>query len=86
MLGVNQNARIDFVLQVGSVKEVVEVTADTPLVDTMDVQLAETVDQQRIENLPLETGRMLDCGFRKRRSSHGNLHLIPRFSFGSGGS
>ena len=52
-LDVNQNARVDFVLQVGSVREVVEVKADTPMVDTMDVQLGETVDQQRIENLPL---------------------------------
>ncbi len=52
-LDVNQNTRADFVLQVGSVREVIEVKADTPMVDTMDVQLGETVDQKRIENLPL---------------------------------
>ena len=52
-LDVNQNARVDFTLQVGTLREVVEVNSDTPMVDTMDVQLGETVDQKRIENLPL---------------------------------
>ncbi len=59
-LDVNQNARVDFVLQVGSQKEVVEVKADSPLVDTMDVQIGETVDQQRIENLPLNGRNVYD--------------------------
>src|SRR4051812_7141002 len=59
-LDVNQNARVDFSLQVGSMKEVVEVTADSPLVDTMDVQIGETVDQQRIENLPLAGRNVYD--------------------------
>jgi hypothetical protein len=59
-LDVNQNARVDFVLQVGSVKEAVEVKADAPLVDTMDVQLGETVDQERIENLPLNGRNVYD--------------------------
>jgi hypothetical protein len=60
MLDVNQNARIDFALQVGSVKEVIEVTADAPMVDTMDVQIGETVDQDRIENLPLNGRNVYD--------------------------
>ena len=59
-LDVNQNARADFVLQVGSVRDVVEVKADSPLVDTMDVQLGETVDQERIENLPLNGRNVYD--------------------------
>jgi hypothetical protein len=59
-LDVNQNARVDFVLQVGSVREVVEIKADTPMVDTMDVQLGDTVDQQRIENLPLNGRNVYD--------------------------
>ena len=59
-LDVNQNARADFALQVGSVREVVEVNADAPLVDTMDVQLGETVDQKRIENLPLNGRNVYD--------------------------
>ena len=60
VLDVNQNARADITLQVGSVQEVVEVKADTPMVDTMDVQLGETVDQQRIENLPLNGRNVYD--------------------------
>jgi hypothetical protein len=57
---VNQNARIDFVLQVGSAREVVEVKADVPLVDTMGVQLGETVDRQRVESLPLSGRNVYD--------------------------
>ena len=52
-LDVNQNGRVDLVLQVGSVREVVEVKADAPLVDTMDTQIGDTVDEERIDNLPL---------------------------------
>jgi hypothetical protein len=59
-INVNQNARIDFVLQVGSVKETVEVTADAALVDTMDVQLGETVDRDRIVDLPLNGRNVYD--------------------------
>ncbi len=43
-LDVNQNARVDFTLQVGQATEVVQVTSDAPLVDTRDVQLGGTVD------------------------------------------
>ena len=34
--------------------------ADAPLVDTVDVQLGETVDQERIENLPLNGRNVYD--------------------------
>ena len=59
-LNVNQNARVDFILQIGSVKDVVEVKGDAPLVDTMSVQVGETVDQDRIENLPLNGRNVYD--------------------------
>ena len=59
-LNVNQNARVDFILQIGSVKDVVEVKGNAPLVDTMDVQVGETVDQDRIENLPLNGRNVYD--------------------------
>src|SRR6185312_2831436 len=36
LINVNQNARVDFVLQLGSVQETVEVKGDAPLVDTVD--------------------------------------------------
>jgi hypothetical protein len=57
---VNQNARVDFVLQVGSVREVVEVKADGPMVDTTGVQIGESVDQERIDNLPLAGRNVYD--------------------------
>jgi hypothetical protein len=59
-LDVNQNARADFVLQVGSMKEVVEVKSDVPMVDTMDVQIGDTVDKDRIEDLPLNGRNVYD--------------------------
>lgn len=59
-LDVNQNARLDFTLQVGSVNEVVEVKADAPLVDTRDVQLGATVDSTRIQELPLNGRNIYD--------------------------
>ena len=49
VLDVNQNARIDLTLEVGSVSEVVEVSSDTPLVDTREVQLGSTIDAKRIQ-------------------------------------
>ncbi len=59
-LDVNQNARADFTLQLGSSQEIVEVKSDAPLVDTMDVQVGQTVDQQRIQNLPLNGRNVYD--------------------------
>ena len=59
-LDVNQNARVDFSLHVGAVKDVVEVTGDAPMVDTHDVQLGETVDRKRIEDLPLNGRNVYD--------------------------
>lgn len=57
---VNQNARVDFTLQVGQATEVVQVTSDAPLVDTRDVQLGGTVDRQRVQDLPLNGRNVYD--------------------------
>ncbi|MEO7145663.1 MAG: TonB-dependent receptor, partial [Bryobacteraceae bacterium] len=59
-LDVNQNARVDFHLQVGQVNEVVEVRGDTTLVDTRDVQLGGTVDSRRVQELPLDGRNVYD--------------------------
>lgn len=48
----NQNVHVVFALSVGAATESIEVTADVTLVDTRGSSLAETVDQERIENLP----------------------------------
>ena len=52
-LEVDQVARIDFSLQVGTLAEVVEVTANASRVDTQTSTLKEVVDERRIRELPL---------------------------------
>ncbi|HZQ55201.1 MAG TPA: TonB-dependent receptor [Bryobacteraceae bacterium] len=59
-LDVNQNARVDFTLQIGQATQVVQVTSDAPLVDTRDVQLGGTVDTQRVQDLPLNGRNVYD--------------------------
>ena len=53
VLEVNRNARVDAVLQVGSVNETVEVTADAALVETANPALGQTVTNKDIDTLPL---------------------------------
>jgi len=48
----NQNVHVMFALPVGEASESVEVTAEVTLVDTRGSTLAETIEQDRIENLP----------------------------------
>lgn len=52
-LDANQDARVTFLMQPGSESQTVTVTATTTLVDTRESQVAQTVDQRRIEDLPL---------------------------------
>jgi hypothetical protein len=53
-LTVGQRADLDVALEVGQVSEVVTITgANTELVETAKTAVATTVDQQRIENLPI---------------------------------
>jgi hypothetical protein len=59
-LDANQNARVDFALQVGQVSETVDVTGDAALVDTRDVQLGQTVDTRRVQDLPLDGRNVYD--------------------------
>jgi hypothetical protein len=53
VIEVNQHARIDLTLQVGEVKESVEVSANTNNVDTYTASINETVDSHRVADLPL---------------------------------
>src|ERR1700680_1981638 len=52
-LQVQQAARIDFQLNVGSVAETVEVTGGTPLLNSENASLGTVIDGQRIVDLPL---------------------------------
>ena len=54
-LNVNDVARVDFALDVGSVQEMVEVLGQASLVDSSTSALGKLVDNRRIAELPLNT-------------------------------
>lgn len=52
-LAVNQNLRVDLVMRLGAVSEVVEVTGSAAIVDTVSASLSSLVDDRRVVDLPL---------------------------------
>ena len=54
-LTINDVARVDFTLEVGTVQEVVEVAANASLVDASTSSIGKLVDNRRIAELPLNT-------------------------------
>src|ERR1019366_313367 len=53
VLQVNQNARVDASLQLGSTTQTVEVTGQPPQVDTASSALGEVISHQQVSELPL---------------------------------
>ncbi len=53
----NTSPRVDLILQPGSVSESIEVTAETPLLQTDRADTGRTIDRAVIASLPLGTGR-----------------------------
>src|SRR5689334_20674015 len=53
ILSVNENARVDVSLEVGTLAESVNVTGDAVMVDTANAALKEVVDPMRMRQLPL---------------------------------
>lgn len=53
VLNVNQNAKLDVNLQVGTMEQVVEVTGDVSQVDTLSATLGSVETESRIRDLPL---------------------------------
>jgi outer membrane receptor protein involved in Fe transport len=53
LLEVNQRARVDITLELGAVNETITVTAEVPRIDTETAALGAIVEQERIEQLPL---------------------------------
>jgi hypothetical protein len=53
ILQVGNNVQLNVTLQLGSMSEHVEVTADAAMVETRDTSISQVIDQQRIEELPL---------------------------------
>ncbi len=54
-LQMNQVARLDFQLQIGSLSQTVEVTAAEPLLQTQGTELGQNIDARTNEDLPLAT-------------------------------
>lgn len=52
-LDASQSVHVNFALRIGSTDQNINVEASTTLVDTRESQIGETIDQRRIEELPL---------------------------------
>ncbi len=59
-LSVQQNLRLDFTLQVGSVTQIANVTGEPPLLETETASLGDVVAAQQVEQLPLNGRRYTD--------------------------
>jgi hypothetical protein len=55
-LEVNANPKVDLVLEVGATTQVVEVTAEAPLLQSQQTSLGQTVGQRLIDQLPTQSG------------------------------
>lgn len=60
VLNVQETMRVDFSLQVGSVSETMEVSGETPLLETESASLGDVVTSQQVELLPLNGRRYTD--------------------------
>lgn len=60
VLRVQENLRLDFSLQVGSVNQTVEVSGAPPLLETETASLGNVVSSQQVEELPLNGRRYTD--------------------------
>ena len=56
-LGINEKADLNVALTVSSSSEIVDVTADAPLVNTTNAEVSTTFDTKRVADLPLSTNR-----------------------------
>ena len=72
----NLAARTDVVLTVGSISDAVTVSADTPAISTDDAVLGETISTKQVENLPMNTRRVLELA-----TTASNIILGPKTSY-----
>jgi hypothetical protein len=70
-LQVGQRAEVNFLLQVGAVGESLQVTAEAPLVNTEDATLGQVVDNQRVQELPVN-GRSAFALIELAPNAHSN--------------
>jgi Carboxypeptidase regulatory-like domain/TonB dependent receptor len=87
-LDVNQNARVDVSLQVGDVKELVTVSSNAAAVDTESSTVGATVDNIRLQNLPLNGRNVLSLAQLLPGVGGGGPNVAPLatdVTFGRGG-
>jgi carboxypeptidase family protein len=53
---VSETVELNMQLEIGSVTEVTEITAATPLLDTASTSLGQVIDQRRVQELPILSG------------------------------
>src|SRR6185437_592587 len=72
VLQLNQNARIDFQMQVGNVNQTVEVSAAAPVLQTQTTQLSTVIDARTNTQLPLATRNYVQLTLLAPGSVHPN--------------
>jgi hypothetical protein len=81
-LGVDQRVRIDLSLQLGAMTELVEIQAETPLLQTASSELGTTVVEEQIKTLPLNGRNFVSL----TRTVPGILRGIPGGNIDGAGS
>ena len=82
LLGVDQKVRIDVALELGAMTEVVEIQAETPLLQTSSSDLGTTVVEEQIKTLPLNGRNFVSL----TRTVPGVLRGIPGGNIDGAGS
>jgi hypothetical protein len=82
LLGVDQKVRMDLTLEVGQLTEVVEIQAETPLLQTSSSELGTTVVEEQIKTLPLNGRNFVSL----TRTVPGVLRGIPGANIDGAGS
>ena len=81
-LGVDQKVKIDIALELGAMEEVVEIQAETPLLNTSSSDLGQTIVEDQIKTLPLNGRNFVSL----TRTIPGVLRGIPGANIDGAGS
>jgi len=67
ILQVNSNPEINVTMTVGGIEEAVTVTANATMVETHSTGVGQVIDNQRVEEMPLNGRQITELVFRARR-------------------